>query len=345
MNKNTIVGGARRFALAFSMAASLAAPWAGIASAEDAKTFTMKLGSLTAKDEVEQWMHSFVAGIEQKSAGRLKAEIFTSGQLGSAAREIEGTQFGSIQAILMPPDFFSGIDERFEVGSAPGTFTSFDQASRVVFDAEFRKSFLALGNTKGLVGLGLFVNAPVTILTRNPSRHLADFQGLKIRILSSDFQIEQIKRLGATPVAMSLGDVGPALQQGAIDGALASVPAFTPQHFYDIAKYMTETSQYYVLIVAEMSKKWFDTLPEDLQKMVLAEAETASRDIIPWQKQDMDAQRKTWVEHGGELIQLPPAEEAELMKRMSTIADDVGAKRPAIKEMYDQLKAAVKRNP
>jgi TRAP-type C4-dicarboxylate transport system substrate-binding protein len=210
---------------------------------------------------------------------------------------------------------------------------------------QFRKAFLSLGANKGLIGLSLFVNAPVTVLTRKPVHGLADFKGLKIRILSSDFQIEQIKRLGATPVAMSLGDVMTALQQGTIDGALASVPAFTPLHFYDAAKYMTETSQYYVLIVAEMSKKWFDTLPADLQKIIMTEADIAAHDIVPWEAQDMANQKKTWTSRGGELIELPPADEAELMKRMSTIAEDVVRRRPAIREMSEELKAAVKRNP
>ena len=337
-----VAGSARVLALAFVVGAAL---WSGSAAAQDAKGFTMKLGSLTVNDEVHQWMKTYSAGVEQKSGGRIKTEIYTSGQLGNAARMIEGTQFGSIQLIAFPPDFFSGVDERFEVGSAPGTFKDLDHVNRIVFDPEFRKAFLGLGANKGLLGVGLFVNAPVTMLTRKPVHHLADFKGLKIRILASDFQMEQIKRLEATPVAMSLGDVSAALQQGTIDGALASVPAFTPLHFYDAAKYMTETGQYFVLIVAEMSKKWYDTLPADLQKIVLAEAEAASHEIVAWQAQDMANQRKTWLEHGGELAQLPPDEQAEMMKRMSTIADDVGARRPAIKEMYDQLKAAVKRNP
>ncbi len=338
-------GRARRVALAFAVGAATAASWANAATAADAKTYIMKLGSLTNHDEVNEWLNIFVAGIEKKSDGRLKGQIFPAGQLGSAPREIESTQFGSMQAVVMPPDFFAGVDERFEVGSAPGTFHSMDQANKVVSDPQFRKAFLSLGANKGLIGLSLFVNAPVTVLTRKPVHRLADFQGLKIRILSSDFQIEQIKRLGATPVAMSLGDVMPALQQGTIDGALASVPAFTPLHFYDAAKYMTETSQYYVLIVAEMSKKWFDTLPPDLQKIIMTEADSAAHDIVPWAAQDMANQKKTWTSHGGELNELPPADEAELMQRMSTIAEDVGKRRPAIREMSEELKAAVKRNP
>jgi TRAP-type transport system periplasmic protein len=333
------------YALALALGASPGFLFAAGATAQDAGTYTMKLGSLTVNDEVQEFWKAFAAGVEQKSGGKIKGELFPSGQLGSAPREIEGAQFGSIQAIAFPPDFFAGVDERFEVASAPGTFQSPEQVSRVLNDPAFRQAFLSLGANKGLAGLSLFLNAPVAVLTRNPVRRLAEFKGLKIRILASDFQIEQIKRLDATPVAMSLGDVLPALQQGAIDGALASIPAFTPLHFYDAAKYMAETNEYYVLIVVELSKKWFDALPPDLQKIVLEEGNEATQAATAWEQHDFAEESKTWTDHGGELIKLPPDDEAELMRRMSTIADDVGAKRPAIKEMYDQLKAAVARNP
>ncbi|HUB94923.1 MAG TPA: TRAP transporter substrate-binding protein DctP, partial [Stellaceae bacterium] len=193
-------------------------------------------------------------------------------------------------------------------------------------------------------GLALYVNTPVSILMRDPVHHLAEFKGKKIRILASDFQKQQILRLDATPVAMSLTDVMPALQQGAIDGALASVAAFTPMHYYDAAKYMVQTGQYYVFIETMMSKKWYDALPPDLQKIIRASADDASARILPWQIEAMKDEAKVWTDHGGELIDLPPDEEAELMRRMSTIADDVGKSRPAILDMYNLLKAAVKRN-
>ena len=333
----------RRVALFGVMAAAIGAASIAAAAAQDDKTYVMKLGILTINDSTHEWVKTFAAAVERDSGGRIKGEIYPAGQLGSIARLIEGTQLGSIQVIVTPPDFFAGVDERFETVSAPGTFTSLEQANRVIFDPEFRKAFLALGSDKGLFGLSLFINSPVTILTRNPARHLADFKGLKIRILASDFQIEEIKRLGSTPVAMSLGDVMPALQQGTIDGALASVPAFTPLHYYDAAKYMTETGHYYVFSYAAMSKKWHDALPPDLQKIVADDADKMAHEIVPWDMREIETQRKVWTDHGGELISLPPDEQAELMKRMAPIAEDVGKTRPAIKQMYEQLLAAVKR--
>ena len=41
---------------------------------------------------------------------------------------------------------------------------------------------------------------------------------MKIRVLASPFQLELIRRMDASPVAMTLADVVPGLQQGTIDG-------------------------------------------------------------------------------------------------------------------------------
>jgi TRAP-type C4-dicarboxylate transport system substrate-binding protein len=313
------------------------------AQAQD-KTYTMKITLATINDQIHAFVRNYAAALEKASGGRIKPEIYPASQLGSIPRQTEGVQFGAIQCQVVPPEFLVGIDERFEVMAAPGLVTSMAQGQRLAADPAVLKLMLSLGAEKGLHGAGLFMVNPSAIAAKTPIRHLADFKGKKIRIFASQFQSVAFDRLGATPVAMSLGDVLPALQQGAIDGALASVPAFTPLHFYEAVKYMTETSQYYVLIVAELSKKWFDALPPDLQKIVLEECDSAARDAVAWQANEIANEKKTWTDHGGELIELPPADEAELMRRMSTIADDVGAKRPAIKEMYDQLKAAVDRN-
>ena len=60
------------------------------------------------------------AAVERDSGGRIKSEVYPASQLGSIPRQIEGVQFGAIQAAVIPPEFFVGIDERFEVMAAPG---------------------------------------------------------------------------------------------------------------------------------------------------------------------------------------------------------------------------------
>jgi TRAP-type transport system periplasmic protein len=305
--------------------------------------FVMKLATATLNDGQHEWMKRFAAAIERKSGARIKAELYPASQLGSIPRMIEGTQLGSIQMFNAPPEFFAGVDERFELLSAPGLVTSEQHAVKLIADPEFAKAFLALGTNRGLIGASLFIGAPAAFASRAPFRTLADFKGKKIRVFASQLQIDQIARLGATGVPMSLGDVLPALQQGTIDSALGNLGIFTAFRYYDTAKYMNETGHAFVFILAVVSKRWLDTLPPDLQAMVLATAQEAGAEVNPWAIDFLTRQRKTWVEKGGELDALSPGDKAEMMAKIGTVGDDIINTKPRLKPLWDQLRAAVKR--
>ncbi|HEX3937735.1 MAG TPA: TRAP transporter substrate-binding protein [Xanthobacteraceae bacterium] len=298
------------------------------AHAQDTKTYVMKLSTATLNDTQHEWMKRFAAAVEKDSGGRIKGEVFPASQLGSIPRQIEGTQFGAIQAWIGPPEFLVGVDERYEALSAPGLFSSEDQDIRVIADPAVRGMMLGLGANKGLVGIGLFPLSPSAIVTVKPVHHLADFKGMKIRVLASPFQLEMIKRMDASPVAMSLGDVLPALQQGAIDGALGTVPVFGPLHYIDAAKYVSEIGQPYVNTIAVMNKKWLEALPADLQKVVRDDAATLDKQIVPFVNDFYAAQRKAWADHGGQLSSLPADEQAAFLQKISDIGDTLSKDKP-----------------
>jgi hypothetical protein len=111
-----------------------------------------------------------------------------------------------------------GIDPHFEIVSAAGVFENNQHVIKTIADPEFSKAFLAVGSNKGLIGVALFLSGPEGFATRTPFRTLADLRGKKIRVQATPLEMEQIARLGATGVPLSLGDVLPALQQGTIRG-------------------------------------------------------------------------------------------------------------------------------
>src|SRR5215469_10491988 len=129
------------------------------ATIPDKRVFVIKIATATLNDGNHEWMKRFASAIETKSGGRIKAELYPASQLGSIPRQIESTQLGSIQMCLHPPEFFVGIDQRFELLSAPGLFESEQQAIKTIADPEFAKAFLALGANKGLIGAGLIFGA------------------------------------------------------------------------------------------------------------------------------------------------------------------------------------------
>src|ERR1700739_1379056 len=91
----------------------------GTAQAQD-KSYVMKITLPTINDAPHQFAKDFAALVEKDSGVRIKGEVYPASQLGSIPRMIEGTQFGAIQVATVPPEFFVGVDERFEVMAAPG---------------------------------------------------------------------------------------------------------------------------------------------------------------------------------------------------------------------------------
>jgi TRAP-type transport system periplasmic protein len=324
-------------ALVLSLALGLGAALA------QSKTYTMKISLPTLNDPSYFFARAYAAALEKDSSGRIKPQIFPSSQLGSIPRQIEGTQFGAIQCVLVPAEFFVGIDDRFEVVDVPGLIASLAQGQRIAADPTVRKMMLGLGANKGLHGVAMFMNTLASVISKAPIRHLADFKGKKIRVTASPFQTAPLARLGATPVAMSLGDVIPAIQQGTIDGAQGAIVVFTTMHFNDTAKYVIENNQTAVFIMVEVNKSWYDSLPADLKKIVDDDAAAEQAAIAPVASDIVNKARRDWIAAGGELISFPPDEQAELTKTSSSAVDEVVKTKPSLKADYEIFKAAAQR--
>jgi TRAP-type C4-dicarboxylate transport system substrate-binding protein len=124
------------------------------------------------------------------------------------------------------------------------------------------------------------------------------------------------------------------MQQGAIDGAIGGIVVWTPMHFQDAAKYVTETGQPAVYAIVEVSKTWYDALPADLQKIVDSDAATGQAAIGPLASEIVNKARKGWTDTGGELISLPGDEQADMMKTFSSVGADVSKTKPLLNDAY-----------
>ncbi|HEY6995890.1 MAG TPA: TRAP transporter substrate-binding protein [Xanthobacteraceae bacterium] len=313
------------------------------ARAADDKTHVMKIALATLNDALHQYAKNYAAAVERDSGGRIKAEIYPASRLGSIERQAQGVQFGAIQCQIVAPAFLAGIDDRFEVLAAPGLVTSMADGQRLAADRGVIKLMLGLGADKGLHGVGLFMNSQSAVAAKTPIRHLADFKGKKIRIFASQFQSVAMQRLGATPKPMTLGGVLPALQDNALDGAVASIAVFSTMHFQEGAKYVTETGQPAIFGIAEVSKKWYDALPTDLQQIVDKDGASEAMAINPWAIEINDRARKAWVDGGGELISLPAEEQSAMLKTLASVGEDVSKTKPRLRAAYQAVTEAVQR--
>ena len=330
-------------AIAVAVALSLSPAMMPGARAADDKPMVMKIALATLDDVLHQYAKNYAAAVEKDSGGRIKVEIYPASQLGSIQRQAEGVQFGAIQCQIVAPEFLVGIDERFEVLAAPGLVTSMAQGQRLAADPQVRQLMLGLGADKGLHGAALLMSTPSSVIAKAPIRHLADFKGKKVRIFASQFEAVTMQRLGATPKPMTLAEVLPALLDNSIDGAVSALTVFGPMHFESAAKYITEIGQPAIFGIVELSKKWYDSLPADLQQILDKDAAAESVTINPQAIAIDNAARKAWLASGGELISLPGDEQSSLLKIVAGVGDEVSNAKPELSAAYKIVTEAAQR--
>jgi tripartite ATP-independent transporter DctP family solute receptor len=312
-------------------------------TAASAGPILMKLGTPTLNDGQHEFLKRLATAVEKDSAGRIKVEVYPASQLGPIPREIEAVQLGAVQGFISPAEFLEGIDPRFQVLSAPGLFKDMNSVGRAVKDLEFRQEYFKVGAKRGLRVSAVFLSGPTALNSRTPVRHIEDLKGMKIRVMASAMQMDPLKQLGATPVPISLGDVLPALQQGAIDGVLSVLPVLAAMHYYDAAKYITETNLSFAVSTFVISKTWYDQLPPDLQKVIADDSVRIGDEMHQWVVDFYNVKKKAWSDAGGQVLTISSAERASAMASLVPVANRVAVAKPDVKALYDVLERAVKR--
>ena len=229
----------------------------------------IKIGSPTIKESVHHWMMKFEKRIEKRSGDRIDAKVFPLSQL------------GTIEIAMIPPAFLVGLDQRYQVVSAPGVFKDQFHGFRTVQDPEFKKAFWPIGERKGIKMIGMVCPADTSYASRTPLRTLSDFKGKKIRVFASGMEREAMRRLGAAASPMPLSKVLPALQRGVLDAAKSGMVIFVAFKFQHTAKYVTRTNESLICVPTLASKVWFDRLPRADRQLITEVAHNIDVEMQP----------------------------------------------------------------
>ncbi|MPZ37296.1 MAG: hypothetical protein GEU95_04405 [Rhizobiales bacterium] len=324
-----------RLAIAAGAAAAMI-PTAGPSNAQ--QPIVMKFATLTINDVQHEYMKNFKTELEKATNNRIKVEIYPAAQLGGAPRQAEGLRLGTIEAASGPAELFVGADQRFQVLAMAGLFKSNDHARRVLNVPAFRKIWENFTASRGMINIGLTVYDHQLIALKAPASKIGDLSGRRLRVLASASEQAGIASLGAAPVPMSLPEVLPALQQGAIDGVSSVLGVFVAFRYYDAAPYILDTGLWHLIPIKMVSKVWFNRLPADLQKAIVETGAKLETDNYKWQVARIAEDRKAWTDKGGRFTKLSPAEQQEAEKRVQSSVQAVLAKNARLKALYEQLR-------
>ncbi len=232
------------------------------------KKFIMRVGAVTVPPHPQSVvLNEMKKLIEERAGDRIEVQVYHAGQLGTVQQHLQGLQNGSIQCASLPTGFLSALVPVLNIVDLPFLFPSSDwifAALRAGYTEPLYDAMLA----KGLIVATPVVPPNREIFVSKPISTLEDFKGARIRTYNSPLNQQAIAAFGMTPVNIDTGEVAVAIQQGTIDGietdiALWYALKLTKAH-YRITGYKGGS-----IMLLSFGKRWMDTLPPDLQKIIM----------------------------------------------------------------------------
>lgn len=296
----------------------------------------MQLTTTAVNDLDVEWLRLFKTNIEAASGGKLRANVYPASQLGSGPTTVEGLAMGTIEVALNASGTYEALEPGFAVLAMPGLIDSMAQGARLLADPRVRKQLDPIGRDKGVELLTVLAHSPVGIVSRHPIERLDDLRGMKIRVPGSKLLLDQLKQLGAAPIAMSLGEVLPAFQNGTIDGVYAGTTIFSALKYYDISKNMTLLPSTYIVILGLANSAFVASLGPLATAMHEA-AHKADVEGAKWGETDVANAKTLWQKNGGKIIELPPEDGKRYLDTVVPVA--FKALNPTAQAAYTAIKA------
>lgn len=331
----------RHVAASLALAAAAVLGSLAVSVPAHAADFVMKFGTATINETQHQFIKFYKDEVEKASGGRIEVQIYPASQLGPIPSEIQGVQLGTVQGYIGPVDFFVGVDPRFGVFSSPLLFKSNANAIATVQDPEIQKAMFAMLTPKRMIGIASMNIGTSDYGAKKPIMRLSDFEGKKLRINGTEMEREKMAKLGATGIGMPLSEVVPALDQGTIDGTISGLSVFSSMKMNDLLKVITVTNDTYIISLTVISKAWFDTLPPDLQKIVIQAGKDVQAKAQAWNITFTKGLVDTWTKQGGTVHTLPDADLAKMKTLLAPVADNATKSQPAVHDMLQMVRSVV----
>lgn len=181
-------------------------------------------------------------------------------------------------------------------------------------------------DTLGIVVLGrpFGVGHAVLYTTETPIHSTADIEGLKLRVPGGAANVERFNIFGANPVSIPWPDAPQALQRGTVDGTLSTDEPVRSVSLWDSGlSYVFVDGQSYFMYVPLISGQAWNTLPEDIQTIMVDEWEALIDEARANATERWNTARQINTENGIEVIEPNPEDLAQMRARLMEIQPDL----------------------
>lgn len=245
----------------------LAAPFATAAD------YTLKFGHLANEEHIwNKAAERFKQIVEKQSDGQVEVQIFPNEQLGSEMNVINSIQLGTAD-MTITGESLQNWAPKAAMMAVPYAFRDSEHMRKAV-EGEIGKEIEAqIEAQTGLVPIAWFERGPRELTSNRPIKKPSDLNGLRLRVPNVPLFVDTWQALGAKPTPMAFSEVFTALQQGTIDAQENPLSLIESASFDEVQDYVNMTDHVRSWIYVVIGKNKLESMPEDLQKVVLDAAD------------------------------------------------------------------------
>jgi tripartite ATP-independent transporter DctP family solute receptor len=234
----------------------------------------------------------FAELVNERTNGRIKIEVFPSGQLGEEKAVLEQIQLGAIDFTRTNANPLAEFNKEFSVLGLPYIFESDEHLWRFL-ESETGERMLNNLEKSRMKGLAYYSSGARSFYSRNPLTSIDDLKGMKIRVQQSKLNIDLVSALGASATPMPYSEVFSGLQTGVIDGAENNFPSYYSSNHYQAAKHILLDRHQRTPEVLLVSKATWDKLsPEDQKIIKQAALDSVKTQRESWEKWEKESEQK-----------------------------------------------------
>lgn len=280
------------------------------ASAKDKPKYEIKFASLAP--EGSSWMNvmrDLDKEVRAETNGEVGFKIYPGGVQGDEPDVLRKIRFGQLHAAGFTGNGLGEILPSVRILELPFFYRNHQEIDAIVdtltpyFEEHFRE--------KGFVLLGWTEVGYIYFLSTTPIQNLHDLQNVKVWVWQGDpLPTALFKALNISPVPLSVPEVLTGLQTGMIDAVYSSPMAAVSLQWFTRVKYMNTSPLTNSMGAVLMSKKEFDKIPPEYQKVLLDLSRKKMRELTLQTRKD-NAQGIEVMKKAG-ITMIDPPSDAEL---------------------------------
>lgn len=298
-----------------------------VGSFAHAQTIQMKLGHFAAESHPGNIASKmFADAVEKRTDGKVKITIYPNNALGSPPEVLEQNILGAVDMSLPTQGQLGKYSKKFNCVMLPFMYANYAQADKVL-DGPFITWAAPDLDQAGLVFLSNWEWGFRNLTnSKRPVNTPDDVKGLKVRTPPELPTQAAMEALGAVVATINFNELQMALKQGVVDGQENPIAVIYSNQLYESQRHLAMTGHNYNTMVHVISKRVWDKLTPEQQKIIKEESAKAGN----WMRKavrDAEADQIEKLKQAGVQVTYPDkAKFKALMKpaydRMNAVAGE-----------------------